>query len=76
MKNFLLSVLCLFMASQAFSRSSALSVLVTNHTNCTVYYRIVVDEMCMCGETYSIGTLVLVPGVTASYINSTLWGGT
>lgn len=63
------------MASQAFSQPPAFSLVVTNQTNCTVYYRIVGDEICVCGETYSSPILALGPGGTVTYPNTTVLGG-
>lgn len=52
------------------------SLIVQNLTNCTQYYMVFGDELCICGTTYTGSFNAIAPGATITYMNSRTLGGT
>lgn len=76
MRKLLLFLVLLVSSTTLFAQPpTALGVRVINNSSCVVYYRIVGDELCKCGQTYSSPIIALPPGGTILYPNSTTLGG-
>ena len=76
MRKLLLFLVLLVSSTTLFAQPpTAYGVRVINNSNCMVYYRIVGDELCKCGETYSSPIISLPPGGTILYPNSITLGG-
>lgn len=56
--------------------AQAKSLIVQNQTNCTQYYVVFGDELCICGTTYSGSFTAIAPGASITYMNSRTLGGT
>lgn len=59
MKHLFFTLCIALMSATAFSQAYSLRVI--NETPCMVFFRIVGDEVCRCGETY-MSTLIALPG--------------
>lgn len=76
MKRIASIVIAMLLSFAAFAQSpSAVGLMVQNQTNCTQYYYVVGDEMCMCGGMYASNIISIPPGGTHVYPNSTTLGG-
>ncbi|OJV53594.1 MAG: hypothetical protein BGO31_01655 [Bacteroidetes bacterium 43-16] len=76
MKKICFILLALLLSFVASAQSpSAYGLVVQNQTNCTQYYYVVGDELCMCGGIYASNMIAIPPGGTHVYPNSTTLGG-
>lgn len=76
MKKLCSVLIAMLLSFAALAQSpSAIGLSVQNQTNCTQYYYVVGDEMCMCGGVYASNLIAIPPGGIHVYSNSTTLGG-
>lgn len=76
MKKLLFFLVMLISSTTIFAQmSTAFGLNVKNNSGCTVYYRIVGNQPCTCGEQFSSPVIALAAGGSIFYPNSIPLGG-
>lgn len=76
MKKLYFTLVAILFSFVAFAQAkSARGLIVRNQTNCTQYYQVFGDELCICGTKYTSKIFTIPPGATHNYPTSVTLGG-
>ena len=73
MKKLLFFIIALFASAVGFSQAS--SLVVENMTNCTQYYIVIGDEICVCGTQYTSSLFSIPAGGIQAHTSTMGLGG-